>query len=85
MSREDGFPNRRGRELAVLVGGPWNGFWYWRDDLENAQAAARDARRRCAMEVATSKAGYKPTESWRVNPEKPVEQGREWRWTGGAG
>jgi hypothetical protein len=83
VSREDRFPNGKGRELAVLVGGLFNGFWYWRDDLENAQGAARDAGRRCSSKVPASKADYAPTEAWRVNPEKPLEQGREWRWTGG--
>ncbi|WP_226358782.1 hypothetical protein [Pseudonocardia sp. ICBG601] len=31
-----------GRELAVLVDGPWRGRWYWADDL----AAMQDASRR---------------------------------------
>lgn len=87
MTAPDRFPRPRGRqdrELAVLVGGPWSGFWYWRDHLELQQVAAKGAAGRCTTGVPSRKCLYEPTEVFRSNPEKPAEQGREWRWTGGA-
>lgn len=65
-----------GRELAVLVDGPWMARWYWRDDLEAIQAASRRypdghtcAEHRC----------YVPTEQFCDNPEG-LGPGRAWRY-----
>jgi hypothetical protein len=78
------FPNPRNQELAVLIDGPYAGFWYWRDDLEIAIAAAQDAPRRSHRAEAAAKAKYRPTERFRRNPERPAEQGREWSMAGGS-
>ena len=45
------------RELAALVDGPRTLRWFWRDDLENMQAAARRAPR-----------WLSPCSSWRWCP-----------------
>lgn len=78
MSSADRFPNPRNQELAVLIDGPYAGFWYWRDDLEIAVNAARDASRRSRQPAAAGKAAYRPTERFRQHPERPAEHGREW-------
>ncbi|WP_075334732.1 hypothetical protein [Pseudonocardia sp. Ae717_Ps2] len=47
-----------GRELAVLIDGPWRGRWYWRADLDAMQAAAhRYPHGHPAAELRT----YQPT------------------------
>lgn len=72
----------RDAELAVLVGGPSSGRWYWRPHLEVQIRAAEDAPRRGRSARAGEKALYQPTEVFVPHPEKPAESGREWRWTG---
>lgn len=72
-----------GRELAVLVGGPKDRWWYWRDDLDRMQAvelrvAERQGdphpeRRPCSVLV------YRPTERWLTNTVEPqYGVGRVW-------
>ncbi|WP_226353032.1 hypothetical protein [Pseudonocardia sp. ICBG601] len=65
-----------GRELAVLVDGPWRGRWYWADDL----AAMQDASRRYpdghpAAELRT----YRPSGEFVPHPHEPDVTGRLWR------
>lgn len=72
-----------GRELAVLIGGPRDRWWYWRDDLERSLAAERymaerqgdphPERRPCAA------LAYRPTERWLPNTAEPqYGTGRVW-------
>ncbi|WP_224392794.1 hypothetical protein [Pseudonocardia sp. ICBG1293] len=65
-----------GRELAVLVDGPWRGRWYWADQLAAMQhAAARYPDGHPAAELRT----YTPTETWTEHPVEPGVTGRVWR------
>ncbi|WP_226358778.1 hypothetical protein [Pseudonocardia sp. ICBG601] len=65
-----------GRELAVLVDGPWRGRWYWADDL----AAMQDASRRYPDgHPAAELRAYAPTETWTEHPHEPEVTGRLWR------
>jgi hypothetical protein len=80
---EAGFAGtQEGRELAVLRGGPWQGCWYWRDDLAAQQRIARELLERCgdtpSTRVAAAKAHYRPSEDWVSNPERPHVSGRAW-------
>lgn len=72
-----------GRELAVLVGGPRANRWYWRDELEVAQAAARVRGKYacpCGCETRSDElVHYKPTSDFRPNPIDG-QSGREWRY-----
>lgn len=67
-SKVEYFPNPRQQELVVLADGPWSACWYWLDDLQRL------------IEHGGEFARYRPTEKFRKNPEKPAEQGREWRY-----
>ncbi|MPZ64545.1 MAG: hypothetical protein GEU83_03170 [Pseudonocardiaceae bacterium] len=69
-----------GRELAALVDGPWAPCWYWRDDLEAQQAAARDLHHRGGTAVLGDKAHYAPTERWVDHPSEPDVRGRAWTY-----
>ncbi|OLL89401.1 hypothetical protein [Pseudonocardia sp. Ae331_Ps2] len=65
-----------GRELAVLVDGPWRGRWYWRADLDAMQTTAhRHPHGHPAAELRT----YAPTGTWTEHPTEPKVTGRVWR------
>ncbi|OLM28342.1 hypothetical protein Ae717Ps2_6544 [Pseudonocardia sp. Ae717_Ps2] len=65
-----------GRELAVLIDGPWRGRWYWRADLDAMQAAAhRYPHGHPAAELRT----YQPTGQFVTHPHEPDTEGRAWR------
>ncbi|WP_226360912.1 hypothetical protein [Pseudonocardia sp. ICBG1142] len=65
-----------GRELAVLVDGPWRGRWYWAADLTAMQTASdRYPDSHPAAELRT----YAPTETWTEHPTEPEVTGRVWR------
>ncbi|WP_226363364.1 hypothetical protein [Pseudonocardia sp. ICBG1142] len=64
-----------GRELAVLVDGPWRGRWYWADDLAAMQHASRrypDGHP--AAELRT----YRPSNEFVPHPGEPEVTGRLW-------
>lgn len=73
-----------GRELAVLQGGPYAYYWYWRDELELQQKTAREALVKGLSAAATQKAYYSPTEEWQKNtdpnPKLNGVLGRVWEW-----
>ncbi len=69
-----------GRELAALTDGPWAPCWYWRDDLEAQQAAARDLHRRDGTAQLGDKACYRPTDRWIDHPSEPDVRGRVWTY-----
>ncbi len=65
-----------GRELAVLVDGPWRGRWYWRADLAAMQtAAARYPDGHPAAELRT----YRPSNEFVPHPVEDDITGRIWR------
>ncbi|OLM27872.1 hypothetical protein Ae717Ps2_7090 [Pseudonocardia sp. Ae717_Ps2] len=65
-----------GRELAVLLDGPWRGRWYWRADLDALQTAAgRYPHGHPAAELRA----YAPTGTWTEHPTEPEVTGRVWR------
>jgi len=68
------------RELAVLDDDPWFARWYWRDELEAQQAAARDAHARGGTTHLGDKAHYRPTEQWVPHPTDPEVRGRVWTY-----
>lgn len=74
-----------GRELAALAGGPLDGRWYFRDELERMQerasqwAAIRASR--CPDEYRESVQDYAPSERWAPNPNQRYGQGRVWLHT----
>jgi hypothetical protein len=63
-------------ELAVLVDGPWASRWYWRDDLEQMQAASA---RYPDGHVCAQHRDYVPTDQWREHPHE-FPAGRVWRY-----
>ncbi|WP_226361039.1 hypothetical protein [Pseudonocardia sp. ICBG1142] len=65
-----------GRELAVLVGGPWRGHWYWTDDLEAIQHASR---RYPDSHPAAELRSYRPSNEFVPHPHEPEVTGRLWR------
>ena len=67
------------RELAVVVDGPHAGRWYWRDDLEGMQTAARRMGHPLDHPAATYRA-YWPTDEWVQHPTEPDVHGRAWRY-----
>jgi len=67
------------RELAALVDGPRRLRWFWRDDLERMQAAARRMGHPLDHPAATYRC-YHPTEQWVQHPTEPGVQGRAWRY-----
>ncbi len=68
-----------GRELAALVDGPGKSRWFWRDDLEGMQAAARRMGYPLDHPAATYRR-YQPTDEWVEHPTEPDVQGRAWRY-----
>ncbi len=58
-----------GAELAVLLDGPRQGLWRWRDALTTEQAGA-------SLIVGH----YQPTEDWVAHPTCPTICGRAWRY-----
>jgi hypothetical protein len=67
------------RELAALVDGPRKLRWFWRDDLEGMQTAARRMGHPLDHPAATYRS-YHPTEQWVVHPTEPDVRGRAWRY-----
>ena len=68
-----------GRELAVLVNGPWAPRWYWRTDLEAMQEASRRTGHPDGHPAAELR-GYRPTDQWVGHPAEPEVSGRAWRF-----
>jgi hypothetical protein len=66
------------RELAALVDGPRTLRWFWRDDLEGMQDAARRMGHPLDRPAAVYRL-YRPTEEWVAHPIEPGVQGRAWR------
>lgn len=69
-----------GAAVAALVDGPWVGCWYWRDDLEAQQRAAREVHARGGTAELGDKAHYRPTDRWVDNPGG-AGSGRAWTYT----
>jgi len=67
------------RELAALVDGPQALRWYWRDELEAMQVAARRMGHRLDRPAAVCRT-YWPTEEWVEHPMEPDVRGRAWRY-----
>lgn len=69
-----------GRELAALTDGPWIQCWYWRDEFETHQQAARDTHSRGGTVRLGSKAKYQPTARWVAHPDPECAgiRGRAW-------
>jgi hypothetical protein len=66
------------RELAALTDGPWSPCWYWRDELEAMQAAARYMHTRGGTAHLGNQAHYRPTNRWVDHPTE--EAGRAWTY-----
>jgi hypothetical protein len=78
-------------ELAVLEGGPSDGCWWWRAQLERHQQACWNAHRDWRTTAPNPICGYQPTGQWaahacEIHPDSraPV-QGRVWSWESPAG
>ncbi len=66
------------RELAALVDGPQALRWFWREDLEQMQAAAQRMGHRLDRPAAVYRL-YRPTQEWIAHPTEPGVHGRAWR------
>jgi len=66
------------RELAALVDGPQALRWFWREDLEQMQAAAQRMGHPPAHPAAVYRL-YRPTQQWIEHPTEPGVHGRTWR------
>jgi len=66
------------RELAALVDGPRKSRWFWREDLEQMQAAARRMGHPPDRPAAVYRL-YRPTQEWIAHPTEPGVHGRAWR------
>jgi len=66
------------RELAALVDGPQALRWFWREDLEQMQAAAQRMGHPLEHPAAVYRL-YQPTEQWTTHPTEPGVHGRAWR------
>ena len=66
------------RELAALVDGPQALRWFWREDLEQMQAAAQRMGHRLEHPAAVYRL-YQPTQEWIAHPTEPGVHGRAWR------
>jgi hypothetical protein len=66
------------RELAALVDGPQALRWFWRDELEQTQAAAQRMGHRLDRPAAVYRL-YRPTQEWVEHPTEPGVHGRAWR------
>jgi hypothetical protein len=69
-----------GRELAVLVDGPWARRCYWRADLEAMQQASRD-RGYADDHPAAVLRGYQPTEQHQPTADDPDRTAQVYRYT----
>jgi hypothetical protein len=67
------------RELAALVDGPWAPAWYWRDDLQAQQQAARRLHEQYGQPLG-DKCHYRPTEQWIDHPTEAGVRGRAWTY-----
>ncbi len=67
------------RELAALVDGPRKLRWFWRDELEGMQAAARRMGHPLHHPAATYRC-YHPSTEWIEHPTEPGMRGRAWRY-----
>ena len=67
------------RELATLVDGPRKLRWFWRDELEGMQAAARRMGHSLHHPAATYRC-YHPTDEWVEHPTEPDVLGRAWHY-----
>jgi hypothetical protein len=83
-------PAEQGRELAALVGGPLDRWWYWRDDLERQQDTARWSAGIVARLAPADRPprwrppsvlAYQPTQDWTDNPLPAYGAGRIWTYT----
>lgn len=79
---------RRDGELVALKGGPWNGSWLWRDDLDALLATERWAEGR-GFPYVYPRSPYSPTDEWISNPDPRAGlgadlRGRVWKWSGGS-
>lgn len=68
-----------GRELAVLADGPWAPRCYWRDELEDMQAASQRMGYPDDHPSAVLRA-YRPTDERAPHPHNPGHDGRVWRY-----
>ena len=66
------------RELAALVDGPQALRWFWRDELEQMQAAAQRMGHPLDRPAAVYRL-YQPTGEWITHPTEPGVHGRTWR------
>jgi len=67
------------RELAALVDGPQALRWFWREDLEQMQAAAQRRGHPLDRPAAVYRL-YQPTQEWIAHPTEPGAHGRAWRY-----
>jgi hypothetical protein len=68
------------RELAALVDGPQALRWFWREDLEQMQAAAQRMGHPLEHPAAVYRL-YQPTGEWVEHPTEPTGvHGRAWRY-----
>jgi hypothetical protein len=71
----------------VLSGGPADGHWYWRDDFEHQQFAARRmaaVHHRAPLDPASWPLLYAPSSSVVTHDRDPQKQATRWVWTGPA-
>jgi len=66
------------RELAALVDGPQALRWFWREDLEQMQAAAQRMGHPLEHPAAVYRR-YRPTGEWVEHPTEPSVHARAWR------
>jgi hypothetical protein len=71
-----------GRPVAVCVGGPLDGRWYFVADLEAMRTAARNMRH-TADHPAGIALAYRPTAATRAHPVEDVH-GQVWQHTAAA-
>lgn len=67
------------QELVVFDGGPWNGWWLTRGRLEDSQRAAARIGHDPGSWPGVA-LNYRPSETWRPNPEPLRGRGRVWHW-----
>jgi len=65
------------RELAALVDGPHKSRWFWREDLEQMQAAAQHMGHPPEHPAAVYR-HYRPTQQWIAHPTEPGVHARAW-------
>jgi hypothetical protein len=69
-----------GRELVVLVDGPWARRCYWRDDLDAMQRASRSMGYLDGHPAAVLR-GYRPTDEQQPHPDDAERTVRVFRFT----